>query len=176
MDSYRYSSSTGMKTKEWGPAGWKFLFTSIMGGYPYKYDKNNKVHRTIKKGFVSMFESLKYTLPCQFCRESYAQYYEELPIDRFLGSRLDLMFWLYSIKDKVNIKLIQQEQELYENKKLELKSSVKMGEMTKSEYKKRIHELKSSILKTVPSPSFVSVLEQYESYRASCNKSLKTCN
>ena len=104
-----YLSTSGLATKSWGPSGWMFLFSCVMGGYPPVIDNKNPEHLKTKKHFKNMFESLGYTMPCIFCRDSFKVFYKELPIDNFLSNRIDLMKWLYLIRNKVNEKLIQQE-------------------------------------------------------------------
>ena len=41
IDYTKYHSTSGLSTKSWGPNGWYFLFSCIMGGYPIKIDKKN---------------------------------------------------------------------------------------------------------------------------------------
>lgn len=154
-------SSNGIRTSFWGPHAWGFLFSSIAGRYPIAFDKNNKDHIKIVKSFLAMFSNMQNLLPCCHCRESYKRFYKDLPISNYTQSRRQMMKWLYLIHDKVNVKLIEQERETYENKKKELShqnlSPVKM----KTELKK----LKSEILKTKSSPPFDKVVSMYEKQR-----------
>jgi hypothetical protein len=170
-----YNSSSGMKTTEWGPAGWKYLFMSIMGGYPYLLDNSNNEHKRIKKSFYYQFAGLQYTLPCIYCRRSYKQYFKELPISSFMNSRLELMYWLYLIKDKVNQKLIEQESECYRNEKRKLDKLYSASKLTQSKYKKELKKIQKENLITKPSPPFKEVLDFYESFRAGCSKTAQTC-
>jgi hypothetical protein len=156
INPYKYSSTYGISTKFWGPAAWRFLFSSVMGGYPPILDKRKKEHKKIEKEYISMFRSLRYTLACGFCRTSYTQFIKELPITDFTGSRIEMMYWLYLVRDRVNKKLINQEIEEYK------KAVDKLKNPTKSELKR----LKREILITEPSPSFKSVLNFYESHRS----------
>jgi hypothetical protein len=55
-------------------------------------------------------------LPCIYCRQSFHQYVRELPIDGYLGTNRDLSFWLYSIHNKVNDKLLGQNLYVEENR------------------------------------------------------------
>lgn len=80
-----------MDTKFWGPSGWKLLHSIA-----FCYDKN-KSNKKIYKGF---FTSVKYVLPCIYCRRSYTKYISELKIDTN-----DIPKWLYRIHNKVNEKL-----------------------------------------------------------------------
>jgi hypothetical protein len=90
-----------MDTKFWGPSGW-ILLHSIAYNYP---NKPTKEEQNIYKNF---YLSLKYVLPCKYCRESITQYYEELPIDTYLKSTKKLTEWIYKIHNKVNDKLRNQ--------------------------------------------------------------------
>lgn len=135
-----------MDTKKgFGPAGWKFLFC-IAANYPVTIDSRNKHHLALQKHYCSFFEMLKFMLPCVYCRRSYAKFIKKIPIQSYLGSRRDIMFWLYLIKDQVNKKLIRQE-------------------MKKS----------NSSFTTKPSPPFEKVCTYYEQFRAKCSTKSQTC-
>ncbi len=171
-----YDSKSGLSTKHWGPAGWKFLFSCIMGGYPPVMDAKNKEHQQIKQHFENMFISLGYTMPCIYCRESYKIFYSQLPPTKFFGSRISLMYWLYSIRDKVNKKLIAQEEKCYNDEKKRLKELVKRGKLSDDEYYKQIQEFKRHTMVTKSSPPFKEVLQMYENLRAKCSDKAKTCS
>lgn len=171
----KYNSLSGMKTREWGPSSWKHLFISIMGAYPVIIDKNNEEHKRIRKSFYYQFYILQDTLPCIFCRNSYKQFFKELPIKQYLNSRLDLMYWLYLMKDKVNTKLIGQEKECFENEKQKLLDKLNTKKITKKEYKKKLTKVQKETFITKPSPPFSEILDYYESFRAKCSQKAKTC-
>ena len=98
------SASNGMMTKVWGPAGWVFLHSCVMG-YPLKINEKNTEDRKRKKKTKVFFETIGHIFPCIYCRESYQRFIKELPIDNFLDSRRKLANWLYQIHNKVNKKL-----------------------------------------------------------------------
>ncbi|NDB84676.1 MAG: hypothetical protein EB127_18525, partial [Alphaproteobacteria bacterium] len=75
-----------MDTRYWGPSGWE-LFHLIA----FKSENPEKI-----------LGMMKDVLPCKFCRESTAQYTEELPLKGDPGK------WLYDIHNKVNQKLRSQ--------------------------------------------------------------------
>jgi len=75
-----------MDTRYWGPSGWE-LFHLIA----FKSENPEKI-----------LGMMKDVLPCKFCRESTAQYTEELPLKEDPGK------WLYDIHNKVNQKLRSQ--------------------------------------------------------------------
>lgn len=136
----------GMKTKVWGPKLWDSLFIMVSGAYPVVFSKENPVHVKTLRAFKSTLEGLVYTLPCSFCRESFKTFIKETPLACYTGGRKDMMLWLYTMKDKVNKKLLIQE---------------KM--------------IKNCKFKTIPSPEFEKILRKYEKYRARCSDKLLRC-
>lgn len=161
-----FSSKNGMATKEWGGKLWDSLFTMILGSYPSKLN-DTKEHSLIKDAFIHTLSGLQYTIPCSYCRESYKIFYKETPIEMFTDSRINMMYWLYLIKDQVNKKLIFQELEHLTS----LYKKFKKGKMTKKQYEDNV----KNCFVTTPSPPFIDVLEKYESSRAVCSKKLKKC-
>ena len=175
----KYSNMTmGSASSIWGPALWISLFTCIMGRYPYKIDKNNIEHIKIRNAFKFTLLNLSNTMPCIFCRNSFKVFVKELPISNFLVGRIELMYWLYKIKDKVNKKLICQERICYNDEKKRLKKLYykKDGTLNAEEYYKKVELFKKNVFLTVSSPPFEDVLDKYESYRAVCNKKAKICS
>lgn len=173
IDYSEYNSTSGMATKVFGPAAWKFLFISIMGRYPVKVDKRNKEHLIIQKEFKHLLTSLQHVLPCVFCRNSFKDFLKIIPIKNYLGSRVELMFWLYSMKDLVNQKLINQELKCYINEKRILKKSVSNTNTKEYTYQKQLLKKKTFITK--PTPPFKQVLDYFESFRATCSKKSLSC-
>jgi len=171
----KYSSTSGMSTKFWGPKAWDFLFTSIIGNFPFKIDNNNKEHIKLQMYYKNFLTSLEFVMPCIFCRKSFKKFINEIKIDNFLHGRIELMYWLYLIKDKVNKKLIKQEEKCYKNEKKRLKELVKNKSMTRKEYLFKLEEFKEDTFQTIPSPPFKEVLDKYESMRAKCSIKTKTC-
>lgn len=168
----KYSSNNGLTTKKWGPPAWEFLFCTIMGSYPFKLDKSNKDHIKIRDSFVSMFSSLQYTIPCCVCNESYRRYWNEINIHNYLDGRVELMKWLYLIKDQVNKKLIYQETEKLKFEIQKLKDKYKTKDIKRADFDRIVRKLKDRICVTKKSDSFNTILDYYESYRS--NKSFIT--
>lgn len=135
-----------MNSRAFGPPLWKSMFM-IAANYEIIIDPSNKQHLKKKRDIKIFFTNIGNVIPCSHCRKSYKQFMRELPINKFLGGRKHLMYWLYLIKDKVNKKLIAQ---------------YKSGEIA---------------YKTVPSPSFRQVCRYYEQFRAGCStKKTKSCS
>uniref|UniRef100_A0A6C0H6S3 thiol oxidase n=1 Tax=viral metagenome TaxID=1070528 RepID=A0A6C0H6S3_9ZZZZ len=172
----QFLSTSGLSTKAWGPSGWYFLFSCVIGGYPPQIVTSNPEHLEIQQHFRNLFLSLGYTMPCIFCRQSYQQFYQQLPIDNFLSGRIELMHWLYQMRDLVNQKLIIQEQKCYNTEKKRLKQLFHNAKISKREYYWRIERAKKETLYTKPSPPFEHVLTKYEQFRAVCSKRAKTCS
>ena len=139
----------------------------ILGSYPSNLNLNNKEHIKIKCAFIKSLCNLQYTLPCSYCRESYKQFYKELPIESYTNSKIDMLYWLYLLKDKVNKKLIKQELDFY----TELHHKYIYKKITKEEY------IKSAkvCFKTIPSPPFEKVLKDLVDYKGNCSKKMKKC-
>ncbi len=159
------TAESGINTKFWGPSAWIFLFSSCLT-YPIKIDDKNPLHRQIKTNYKNLFMSLKYTLPCCFCLDSYRRFIKNDPIENSLNSRLDLLLWLYNLRDKVNKKLMAQEKEQYDFYKTALQKKYKSNLISKDTFDKRIQCLKKKYLRTEKSPPFKEILKDYEHYRA----------
>lgn len=174
IDYSKYYSNSGMSTKHWGPALWKGLFTSIMGHYPVKVESEDDLQ--IKKSFKNLLCSLQTIMPCIFCRNSFKGFLKELPIEPYLIGRIELMYWLYQMKDKVNQKLLYQENICYNDEKKRLKALFYLKQISESDYYLKVNEFKKETFDTISTPSFEEVLEQYESLRAVCSKKAKKCS
>ena len=77
IDYSIYNSTSGMSTKHWGPAAWNFLFTSIMGTYPFKIDLSIPEHIIIRHNFKQLLTSLRIIMPCIFCRNSFTDFFSK---------------------------------------------------------------------------------------------------
>lgn len=153
-------------TKFYGPI-WFSLFCMIMGQYPVKVNWTNQSHLQIVNSFKSMLIGLKHTLPCRFCRESFSTFQQELDLNRFLDSRVNVLLWLYLMKDKVNVKLIQQEADYL----LKINTQLNRGEISSTQYKKQ----RKICFVTKPTPKFEEILKYYSQYSAECSKTIKKC-
>ena len=58
-----YASSDGMLTYVWGPSLWHFLHTMSFN-YPVNPSKQDKLN------YMNFIHSLKFTLPCKYCRQN----------------------------------------------------------------------------------------------------------
>jgi hypothetical protein len=83
----------GINPRLWGKSSWIFLFY-IVESYPDNPTNNNK---NIIKNF---FESLRYILPCEICRNNYKKDIKNIKLSNFyLKNKNNLRTWLYKIHD-----------------------------------------------------------------------------
>jgi hypothetical protein len=87
-----------MQTSKWGPSAWDYLHT-LTFNYPEKPTDDNK------KYYYELFNNLKFTLPCKYCRESYSIFFKYININDYLDDRKGIIYWLYTIHNIVNYKL-----------------------------------------------------------------------
>lgn len=153
-----------MQTSKWGPVAWDTFFM-FSRNYPETCNVNNAEHARIRRYTKQFYSCLSYVLPCKYCRESYKQFWKQLPIDEYLGGRNDLTLWLYRMKDLVNRKLIAQEQRLFEKK---------LGSLAPLN-RNSVAKLKKEIFFTKPTPSFDSIVRYYDKFRADCSPETKSC-
>ena len=90
-----------MQTTKWGPDAW-CLFGSIVANYPCNPSESDK------RLYQCFFCHLGNILPCIYCRLSYREYIEELPIQDWLSNCKKLRYFLYLFHNKVNGKLRSQ--------------------------------------------------------------------
>lgn len=83
--------------KKWGPNAWSMLFTIAIAT-----KKTNS--RKEKQCFINLLYSLRFVLPCKYCRKSYKVFYEQdTP-----NMNTNMVRWLYDLKNKVSLKLAKQ--------------------------------------------------------------------
>ena len=96
------SKSNGLITKIWGPYFWETLHCAS-AGYPLEPTDIDK------KNYKDFYIAVGKVLPCRFCRESYQQFITEekdtLINDEIFESRENLMYWVYKLHERVNLKL-----------------------------------------------------------------------
>lgn len=91
-----YNSNNGMLTTIWGPSLWHSLHC-ISFNYPVKPTKEDKEHY---KNFVM---SLRYVLPCKYCRDNFKHNLKEVPLNnKALSSRKEFSKWMFDFHQVVN--------------------------------------------------------------------------
>lgn len=98
-----------MDTKVWGPLIWRVLediaWSVDSRPQPLDQDLGNKV--------LDFFYSLRCALPCQYCRESYTQFFDQTPIAPAFRSQ-QMLRWVWQLHEMVNDKLDRQQKERVE--------------------------------------------------------------
>ena len=91
-----YMSSDGMMTSIWGPAMWHALHT-ISFDYPVHPSNEEKKH------YREFIESLKYVLPCKYCRINLTNNLKIYPIrECHMKNRDTFSRYVYSLHEIIN--------------------------------------------------------------------------
>ena len=94
-----YMSGDGMLTSVWGPSLWHYLHTMSFN-YPVKPTAADKRHY---KNFIL---SLRYVLPCRYCRENLSKNLKALPLtDKEMKSRASFSRWVFKLHELINTML-----------------------------------------------------------------------
>ncbi len=91
-----------MNVSRWGPSAWTVL-----------HGLSDRLPAILSKGqvdfLVDLSRQLESVLPCIYCRQSYSQFYQEVPLERILTYnrpyRILWDWWIWVIHNKVNRKL-----------------------------------------------------------------------
>ena len=91
-----YNSKDGMLTSVWGPSLWHSLHT-----ISFNYPTNPSMEQ--KKQYLSFFKSLRYVLPCKYCRDNYLKNLKRVPLSmKTMKNRKTLSKWLYLLHEEIN--------------------------------------------------------------------------
>ena len=94
-----YQSGDGMVTSVWGPPLWHYLHTMSFN-YPVKPTAADKRHY---KNFIL---SLRYVLPCRYCRENLSKNLKALPLtNKEMKSRSSFSRWVFKLHELINTML-----------------------------------------------------------------------
>ena len=133
-------------------------------------------YKPLKNEFKQLLKNgLQTILPCVYCRNSFKDFIKKIPIEPYLIGRIELMYWLYLMKDLVNNKLINQERICYNDEKKRLKDLFYNKIITEEQYYTQIKQFKIHNFPTVSTPPFEQVLYEYEQIRAECSPKSLTC-
>jgi len=98
MSNKQVFPSIGMSPDVWGPIFWTTMHIVTLG---YSENPTNEE----QKSAVEFFRSFTYMLPCPICRTHYSQFMKDVPVEDHVGSRQDLIHWLFDLHNKVNVQL-----------------------------------------------------------------------
>lgn len=91
-----YSSGDGMLTSVWGPSMWHYLHTMSFN-YPISPSKVEKKH------YLDFVKSLKYTLPCKYCRTNLVTNFKSMPLTmKEMKNRDTFSRYVYGLHELVN--------------------------------------------------------------------------
>jgi hypothetical protein len=94
-----YNSNDGMLTSVWGPSMWHFLHTMSFN-YPVNPNSEDKKH------YSDFVYSLRYVLPCKYCRINLTSNLKANPIrECHLKSRETFSKYIYRLHEIVNKRL-----------------------------------------------------------------------
>jgi hypothetical protein len=94
-----FQSGDGMVTSVWGPPMWHYIHTMSFN-YPIKPTAEDKKHY---KNFIL---SLRYVLPCHYCRENLTKNLKALPLTTAaMKNRRSFSRWVFKLHELVNTML-----------------------------------------------------------------------
>jgi hypothetical protein len=103
-----YNSGDGMLTTVWGPSMWHFLHVMSFN-YPIHPTKEDKIH------YRNFIISLKYILPCKYCRINLTKNLKQLPITmQTMKNRDSFSRYIYNLHELVN-KMLNKKSDLTYN-------------------------------------------------------------
>ena len=111
-----YNSSDGMLTYVWGPSLWHFLHTMSFN-YPVKPTKEDKMN------YMNFIHSLKFTLPCKYCRMNLKRNLKETGFSlKCMRNRETFSNYIFNLHNhinemlgKKNVLTFEEVRERYEN-------------------------------------------------------------
>jgi hypothetical protein len=133
-----YSSGEGMLTSVWGPSLWHYLHTMSFN-YPVNPTKED---RHYYKHFIM---SLKYVLPCKYCRINLKNNFKECPLTNAdMKNRETFSHYVYRLHELINKMLdkksnltYKEVRERYEHFRSRCTEKHKIFNFTKKTLKKR---------------------------------------
>jgi len=91
-----YKSGDGMLTSVWGPSLWHYLHTMSFN-YPVKPTAQDK------KKYKEFVLTLKYILPCKYCRINFKDNLKAIPLNgNALKNRKTFSKWMYCLHEHIN--------------------------------------------------------------------------
>lgn len=102
------NSSNGMMSKVWGPTLWHSLHV-ISFNYPLEPTKKQK------KEYYNFITSLKYVLPCKYCRDNIVSNFKKAKFSKeVFENRKNFSKFIYDLHNIVNVSLDKKKYKTYE--------------------------------------------------------------
>ena len=92
----------GMSPDVWGPIFWHTMHIVSLGYNP-------EPSKQEQDDAIRFYKSLETMLPCGICRAHYSEFLREMPVEQAVGSRDDLIYWVFRLHNKVNVNLGKRE-------------------------------------------------------------------
>jgi hypothetical protein len=92
----------GMSPDVWGPIFWHTMHIVSLGYNP-------EPSKQEQDDAIRFYKSLERMLPCGICRSHYSEFLREIPVEQAVGSRDDLIYWVFRLHNKVNVNLGKRE-------------------------------------------------------------------
>lgn len=91
-----YSAGDGFLTSTWGPPFWHFLHTMSFN-YPINPSSEDKKH------YMDFILSLKYVLPCKYCRINLKTNFKQMPLRMAdMKNRESFSRYIYNLHELIN--------------------------------------------------------------------------
>jgi Erv1 / Alr family len=91
-----------MPPQIWGPIFWSTLHIASL---TYSDTPTERQKANMK----AFYESMVDVLPCPMCRQHYEANLEELPVSKALNSRMELIQWVWTMHNRINVQLGKRE-------------------------------------------------------------------
>ena len=102
------NASNGMMSKVWGPLLWHSIHII---SFNYPLEPTNKQ----KKEYYNFIKSLKYILPCKYCRDNFKTNLKKAKLSKkVFNNRKNFSKFIYNLHNVVNISLGKKKYKTYE--------------------------------------------------------------
>ena len=159
-----------MNSTVFGKSAWTYMFM-VAAGY-----RLNETAKEIKDPiYKQFFETLGQTIPCRYCRESYAIFYKWLDIQKYMDKDSDeegLIRFVYDLKNLVSDKLKKQERTALQEAFNELSKTKSRDDPAFWEI---MREKAHKICYTKPAPPIAEVVKDIMQHKVGCSAKMKTC-
>jgi hypothetical protein len=88
----------GMSPAVWGPIFWTTMHIVSLG-------YSSKPSEEEKAGAIAFFNSLTTVIPCPICKTHYRTFLSKSPVESAVGSRHELIHWVFELHNNVNEQL-----------------------------------------------------------------------